>query len=227
MWVSELSEKTQLPVDTIKHYLRIGVLHKGVSAGPLRAEYDESHVARLRLIQAMTEIGEMRLDTVRRIFASLDETQESLRDAVGPAHYQLSRHLLDGKEPSDEAKAMVDRVIADQGWDIHERSVHRRALGVSIDALINVDGLINVNGLGLDSLLDEYAGHMGEIADFELKYVDTSSRDSTLRSVIIGTVLYEPLMTLLRRMADEHASHHWEAQTDWIPKPEVEKPPGP
>jgi DNA-binding transcriptional MerR regulator len=28
MWISELSDRTRVPIDTIKHYLRIGVLHR-------------------------------------------------------------------------------------------------------------------------------------------------------------------------------------------------------
>ena len=136
MWISELSERTRVPIDTIKHYLRIGVLHRGRPIADRRSEYDETHVERLRLIRAMIEVGGMRLDSVRRVFDSVDESQTSLRQALGQAHYELSRRFVyDDHEPSAESLAAVDRVIARQGWDIWEHSAHRVALATSLDTL--------------------------------------------------------------------------------------------
>ena len=210
MWISELSERTQIPIDTIKHYLRIGVLHRGEPVAHRRAEYDESHVARLKLVRAMTEAGEMRLETVRKVLEAVDVSRTTLRAAVGPAHYELSRAILDGKTPSESSLAIVDGVIARQGWQIDEDSVHRLALAASLDSLNEIDDMI------IDGLLDCYAKAMGEVAAVELDYVDTSSRDRAIRSIVVGTVLYEPLITLLRRLAHEHVSLQWAAQADWI-----------
>jgi DNA-binding transcriptional MerR regulator len=210
MWISELSEQTQIPIDTIKHYLRIGVLHRGEPRPGRRAEYDESHVARLKLVRAMTEAGEMRLETVRRVFEAVDDSQTTLRAAVGPAHYELSRGIVEGHTPSEGSLAMVDGVIARQGWDIDAESVHRLALAVTVDALNEIDDMI------IDPLLDFYAQAMDRVAAFELDYVDISSRDRAIRSIVVGTVLYEPLITLLRRLAHEDVSRDWPAQADWI-----------
>ncbi|MEP6817844.1 MAG: MerR family transcriptional regulator [Marmoricola sp.] len=214
MWVSELSERAEIPIDTVKHYLRIGVLHKGVPLAGRRAEYDESHIARLKLIRALTEVGDMKLDSVRRVFEAVDETQTTLRAAVGPAHYELSRGIVDGKTPSETALAIVDGVIARQGWEIDESSVHRLAMAISLDALEVIDDMI------LDGLLDVYAQAMDTVARSEIGYVDTSSRDRAIRSIVIGTVLYEPLITLLRRLAHEHVSRSWSAEVDWIAREE-------
>ena len=218
MWISELSERTRVPIDTIKHYLRIGVLHRGRPIADRRSEYDETHVERLRLIRAMIEVGGMRLDTVRRVFDSVDESQASLRDALGQAHYELSRRFLDDDhEPSAESLATVDGVIARQGWDIWEHSAHRAALAASLDTLGEVDSSVN------DNLLDFYARMAGEIAAFEISHVDaSSSHDAAIRNVVIGTVLYEPLIILLRRLAQEHASRDWAAEESWLP---TEPPP--
>lgn len=224
MWISELSERTGIPLDTIKHYLRIGVLPKGEALGPQRAEYDESHVDRLKLIQAMTDSGGMKLETVRRVFDAVDSSQTTLRGAVGAAHYQLSRELLVSREPSEASLAVVDRVIARRGWEIDPRSAHRRALGVALDAVDHADGAVKVPGRSVEDLLDAYAQHLEELARFELGYVDTRSRDATIRSVIIGVVLYEPLLTLLRRLAQEQVSADWHAETDWIPADEQREP---
>lgn len=214
MWISELSERTQIPIDTIKHYLRIGVLHRGEPLAHRRAEYDESHVARLTLVRAMTEAGEMKLESVRRVFEAVDDSQTTLRAAVGPAHYELSRGIVGGKTPSEASLAVVDGVIARQGWEIAPGSMHRLALAVSVDALSEIDDMI------MDGLLDFYAQAMDAIASFELGYVDTSSRDRAIRSIVVGTVLYEPLITLLRRLAHEDVSREWSAQADWIGRTE-------
>ncbi len=135
MWISELSDRTRVPIDTIKHYLRIGVLPRGRPIADRRSEYDETHVERLRLIRAMIEVGGMRLDSVRRVFDSVDESQTSLRDALGQAHYELSRRFLEDHEPTAGSLATVDGVIARQDWHIAEDSVHRAALAASLDTL--------------------------------------------------------------------------------------------
>jgi DNA-binding transcriptional MerR regulator len=213
MWISELSDRTRVPIDTIKHYLRIGVLHRGRPIADRRSEYDETHVERLRLIRAMIEIGGMRLDSVRRVFDSVDESQSSLRQALGQAHYELSRRFVyDDDEPSADSLAAVDRVIARQGWDIWEHSAHRVALATSLDTLGQVDDSVD------DALLDFYARKAGEMAAFEISHVDaSSSHDAAVRSVVVGTALYEPLVILLRRLAQEHATRDWAAEASWLP----------
>jgi len=217
MWISELSDRTRVPIDTINHYLRIGVLPRGRPIADRRSEYDETHVERLRLIRAMIEVGGLRLDSVRRVFDSVDESQPSLRDALGQAHYELSRHFIEDNEPTAGSLATVDGVIARQDWHIAEDSVHRAALAVSLDTLAEVDSSVN------DVLLDFYARMAGQIAAFEISHVDaSSSRDAAIRSVAIGTALYEPLIVLLRRLAQEHASRDWAAEASWLP---AEPPP--
>ena len=154
----------------------------------------------------------MRLDSVRRVFDSVDESQSSLRDALGQAHYELSRHFIEDNEPTAGSLATVDGVIARQDWHIAEDSVHRAALAVSLDTLAEVDSSVN------DVLLDFYARMAGQIAAFEISHVDaSSSRDAAIRSVAVGTALYEPLIVLLRRLAQEHASRDWAAEASWLP----------
>ena len=65
MWMSELSSRSGLPVPTIKYYLRERLLQPGEAVGATRARYDDSHVRRLRLVRALTEVAGMRLDDVR------------------------------------------------------------------------------------------------------------------------------------------------------------------
>ncbi len=67
VWISELSQRTGIPVDTIKHYLRVGVVPAGEPVGPLRAEYDRVPRARPVLAhRALHEVGRLSLDQIRR-----------------------------------------------------------------------------------------------------------------------------------------------------------------
>ena len=79
MWMSELSSRSGLPVPTIKYYLRERLLHAGEAVGATRARYDDSHVRRLRLVRALTEVAGMRLEDVRRVLVAIDDP-----DAVLP-----------------------------------------------------------------------------------------------------------------------------------------------
>ena len=49
MRMSELSQTSGVAIPTIKYYLREGMLPQGVQLAATRAEYDESHLRRLRL----------------------------------------------------------------------------------------------------------------------------------------------------------------------------------
>jgi len=55
--ISQLSAQTSVPVATVKFYLREKLLHDGVRTSATQAQYDESHVARIRLIRALMGPG--------------------------------------------------------------------------------------------------------------------------------------------------------------------------
>ena len=90
MWISELARRSDLPVPTIKYYLREGLLHPGKAVGVTKAQYDEGHVRRLRLVRALTEVAGMRLDDVRRVLDAIDDESLSWHEAIGSAHTRLA-----------------------------------------------------------------------------------------------------------------------------------------
>ena len=106
MWMSELSTRSGLPVPTVKYYLREHLLHPGEAVGATRARYDDSHVRRLRLVRALTEVAHLRLEDVRRVLDAIDDPHRSLHEAVGSAHTRLPTTVaadLEGSERSDPA----------------------------------------------------------------------------------------------------------------------------
>ena len=54
MRISALATAADVPLATVKFYLREGLLHPGAATSATQASYDESHVRRIRLIRALT-----------------------------------------------------------------------------------------------------------------------------------------------------------------------------
>ena len=67
MLVSELAERADVPLATVKYYLREGLLPVGENTGPRRAEYDERHLRRLRVLRLLREVGEVPVTSLRQI----------------------------------------------------------------------------------------------------------------------------------------------------------------
>jgi DNA-binding transcriptional MerR regulator len=196
MWMAELSSRSGLPVPTIKYYLREGLLHPGEATGATRARYDESHVQRLRLIRALTEVARLRLETVRQVLADL-HAADSWHDAVGSAHGRLSP--LPDRPPTAAALSRVQELLDRQGWDLAEESPHRLALATALDAMAELGRPVS------DRLLDRYAAAMRDVAEAEIGALP-DDREAAAEMAVIGTVLLEPALLSVRRIAEENAS---------------------
>ena len=51
MRISELASRSGVPPATVKYYLREGLLHPGRALSRTQADYDASHVDRVRLVR--------------------------------------------------------------------------------------------------------------------------------------------------------------------------------
>jgi DNA-binding transcriptional MerR regulator len=104
MRISELSSKTGVPVATVKFYLRENLLHDGVRTAATQAQYDESHVARLRLIRALLGPGGLSIAAAHRVIQAIDEPPESLYELLGIAARAVAGpNLEDALRALDEA----------------------------------------------------------------------------------------------------------------------------
>jgi DNA-binding transcriptional MerR regulator len=195
MWMAELSSRTGLTVPTIKFYLREGLLPSGEATGATRARYDDSHVRRLRLIRALTDVAHLRLDTVRSVLEGVD-TAETWHDAVGSAHTRLSA------APGDPSAGSLDRVeelLRRNGWELSEASPHRAVLAHALDTMDDLEHAV------ADDLLDAYADAMHDVADAEIANM-SEDREAAAEHAVIGTLLLEPVILTIRRIAQENAS---------------------
>jgi DNA-binding transcriptional MerR regulator len=104
MRISELSSQSGVPVATIKFYLRENLLHDGVRTAATQAQYDESHVARLRLIRALLGPGGLSVAAAHRVIRAIEEPPESVYELLGVAATALTRpNLEDALRALEEA----------------------------------------------------------------------------------------------------------------------------
>jgi len=197
--ISELSRQSSLPVATVKYYLRQGLLPAGMPTAATQAQYDDRHLRRLKLIRALTEVAGLRLDAVRAVLDAVDDPDRSWHEAVGAAHTRLS--VTSRRPASEAAAARAGALIDRRGWTLHPGGSHVDALTRALDAL---------SELGLcpsDELLNLYASAAESIAEHEVASVPENDRESAAERVVIGTLLLEPVLLSIRRMAQEATSY--------------------
>ncbi|MDQ4085248.1 MAG: MerR family transcriptional regulator [Actinomycetota bacterium] len=196
MQMSELSRASGVPVPTVKYYLREGLLPPGEATSATRATYDEHHLRRLRLIRALVEVGRLRLDTVRTILAAVDDEDADLHHTVGAAHTALAPQ----GEASPSATDAVDRLLHRRRWRVQGDSPNRQALAIAFDALARLGVVVQ------ESTLDTYADAAASVAMVDVDSVPTGVREQAVEHVVVGTVLFEPVLLALRRLAHEDLS---------------------
>ena len=203
MRIGELSRATDVPVPTIKYYLREGLLPAGELSSPNQASYGDAHVRRLRLIRALIELAQVPVATVKEILESLDADDEPLHEQIGRAHRALTptRRLSATDEARAAATTQVKDLIAARGWSVEPTAP---ALATLIDT---VAALRTLGQDGLVSHLDDYADAVERFTKLEIEGVTKNpTRDQLAESVVIGTILGETLIASLRLLAQESIS---------------------
>jgi DNA-binding transcriptional MerR regulator len=194
MRISELSRETGVPVATIKFYLREHLLQPGRSTAATQAEYGQAHADRLRLIRALTDVGKMPLATVRWVLDIVDNGAATTPEAVGAAHDSLPPVAL----PGDGPPARALRVMENLGWAVDPKSTSLWQLETALAAVEEV-------GLPLGpGRLAAYAGAALDVARVDVADVPTADPQAAVQYVVVGTVLYEPVLLALRRLAQQH-----------------------
>nr|WP_042427640.1 MerR family transcriptional regulator [Streptacidiphilus anmyonensis] len=208
MQLSELSERSGVSVASVKYYLREGLLPPGVTVSARKAEYDEDHLRRLRLIRALLTVGGMSVAQARDVLAAAHDPAFDRHTRLGVAQYLLPPHVTAPPEETAEGAAWRERrteVLAllrdDLGWQIHDEAP-------ALDAL--TEALITLNSLGYETTtasLRDYAHALRPIAENELRLIDEHPAiDEAIEAVVAYTVLYEPVLLSLRRLAHEDVS---------------------
>lgn len=199
MHVREVSAAAGVSVALVKFYVREGLLHPGVRESVNSTTYDETHVARLRLIRALVEGGRLSLAAVGDLLDAIDDDDLPIEVVVRDAHRAVSRVE---QPPSAEAIAIVRAAIARHGWEVGDDNP-----GVLQCAAV-VDTAISVGRDDVDEMLDVYATPVELIARQDLAAVGraAAARSRIAETVVIGTVLGDAMLLGMRRIAQAHVA---------------------
>ena len=188
MRISELSRETGVPVATIKFYLRERLLPEGTRTAATQAQYGEEHLDRLRLIRALIGPGGLSLAAVHRVLAAIEHPPERIYDVICVAGEAVSPPA----DPVDHSRvhALLER------WGVgHEDCRAHDDLAAAVEAATSA-------GFPLaDDALTDYREDMSALARREIDGVPTGSAAAAVRHVVLGTVLVEPVLLALRRLA--------------------------
>ncbi len=210
MRISELARTTAVPLPTVKYYLREGLLPVGRATAATQADYDQTHVERLRLIRALVDVGGLSLTSVAAVLAVLDKGSDQLPYAIGEAHTALGPvvEAAEGGAPPTRALTLVRRL----GWRVYEQAPALRQLEAALAAAERV-------GIApSEATVDRYAAAALGIAEHDIDAIPmggagadaTAGADAAagpsgaVAYVVLATVLYEPILLALRRLAQAH-----------------------
>ncbi|MBE1534725.1 MerR family transcriptional regulator [Actinomadura algeriensis] len=200
MQISELSDRSGLTVQTIKFYIRQGLLPAGSAVSATRSEYGPAHLERLRLISALREVGDLPVAAIREIVAAVDGGSGP-HDLVGAAQRALGP---DAAAPADPdwraARRDVDALVRELGWRAAADAPARDLLAAAF---------VSLRRLGFPVTLAElrpYVRAAADVAEHEIARVDGAApRTATVQS-LVATVVYEQVLTALHRLAQEDAA---------------------
>lgn len=193
MRVSELVAATGVPLATVKYYLREGLLMPGEASSATHAEYGDEHVRRLALVKALAGMG-LPLGKIRTIVGLVDRPADTVFETIGRALAALPPYSDAG--PTGEhprARAVLERLgqVYEPSYPVVAQL--ERALAAAEDVGIPMT----------DERLDVYARHVRGIAEIDLDLMPTDTPESAVEYAVLGTVIYEPVLAALRRLAHQ------------------------
>lgn len=202
MRMAELSQRTAVPVPTIKYYVREGLVPRGELTSRNQATYDEGHERRIRLVRALIDVGGLSVATTRDLLARLDDPDASIDNLLGRTMFTLtSRRERVDDDVRAEARARVLALVRSRGWQVASDDVEFEHL---------TELVATMRALGEDDLLeilDTYAEAAEKVAAIDIAVVSRRKDvESIIDGAVVGTVLGGSMLLSLRRLAHIDAS---------------------
>ena len=203
MRISELAKESGTPVATIKYYIREGLLPAGTPVNARQSDYGTQHLERLRLIRGLMHVLGASIDQVRDVIDVINQPDQEPWEAM-----KFATEAIPAPHQHEESRAGKARVVLEQfGLPC---SPEHPAVRHHYVPLAYAEAV----GLALCSVLvavNDVARRRPARADIER--VPWQSREDSVRQAVLGTVVYEPVLLALRRIAHRelgmaHYEHH-------------------
>lgn len=195
MLISELVDRSKVPTATVKYYIREGMLPPGTSEGSRKATYSDDHLARLRLIRALLTVADLPLARIKAVLALLDSNDSDtgflLREAISAIG------APGAAEGAATPRAAAALPLLAPGYTAHEPGM------TMLD-----NALLALEDAGIDLTPERirlYSQAMLTIAETEVQAIPDDPREA-VRYTVLGTVVVEPLLIALRRLAQQSAA---------------------
>jgi DNA-binding transcriptional MerR regulator len=199
MQISELSDRSGVPVARIKFYLREGMLVPGEATSATRATYGDEHLQRLRLIRSLTAVAGLPLSRVRKILGILDAPDESVEAMLGVAVAALSSDIDTGTGGPVDAETYPRAFAA-----LEVLGAGYRPRMPAIEQLEHALAAVDEVGMpATPERLSVYGPHIRAIAEAEMAGVPWGDPPAAVEYSVLGTAMYEPVIAALRRLAHQ------------------------
>ncbi|PWC04709.1 MerR family transcriptional regulator [Mycetocola zhujimingii] len=203
MQISELVRRADVPLATVKFYIREGMLPPGRSTSATRAEYDEKHLDRLRLIRSLTIVAGLPLNRAKKILAVIDHPEGTIYDMLGRAIEALASSNPSDESAGDETNRYPRAAAALAALPpTYNASNERMAAFAQLD-----EALLAAEEAGIPitpARLRLYGDHIMAIARAEIDGMPAGDPEAALQYAVLGTALYEPILAAIRRLAHQN-----------------------
>ncbi|MFE6174512.1 MerR family transcriptional regulator [Streptomyces sp. NPDC056464] len=205
MRISELSRRSGVANATIKYYLREGLLPPGRATAATQAEYDDTHLRRLRLIRALIGVRGLSVAAAKQVLDAVSEDQADTHQVLGlVVGIPTGNGTPEPARPDDGAEehgSEADALLTAMGWEVSEYNPSRHVIDETLQAL---------RSLGLEHdwhFLLPYAELARRTARLDLDELESlkDPLEMAERAVLL-TFLLEPALMALRRLAQEAES---------------------
>ncbi|AWW41644.1 MerR family transcriptional regulator [Streptomyces cadmiisoli] len=212
MRLAELSERSGVTTATIKYYLREGLLPPGRRITATQAEYGEDHLRRLRFVRALIQIGKVPVAAAREVLAAVEDESLTHHQRLGAATFALPHGPApDENDPAvATARREVDSLMAEVGW---RRDIEDYGPAPAYWTLVTAVAALTRLGYPSSARhLEPYARLAAQQAVHDMDLLE--AYDTPLEqagAAVALTVLLEPVLLSLRRLAEVEESRRREA----------------
>lgn len=202
MRISELSQRSGVPLATVKYYLREGLLPPGREVNARLAAYDEGHVARLRLLRTLREVGAVPVSRLRDLVRATEDAGLAVHDVLAAAAAALAPPPPPPGPLREHARAVAAEVVAGAGWHgVDPASPDRENLAAALEVVMSSGALS-----GDVAALRPYVDAADTLGRLDIASLDAGDPAALMEQMVVGQVVFGQILLVLRRLAEEHHS---------------------